>query len=353
MKQVINFLKNIKRRDHIIIVFHNDGDGICSCLLMKKYLEKKGVEPQFIISQPMPVLKSLVDKIKTFDTNKIIFLDLAIDQQEDIVKELQKYTKIMIIDHHKIVKKLKNVAYYNPRMYQADIYQSASYCVYKIVSKLTDMKNYLWVAIVGIISDFDVKDSLDLLEDGKRQYPDTIKSTKQEEIHKSFFGKLSDIINAAKASNRLTAEEIVKILEDVKDPKDITYTNKFIKLMNAYQEVEDELENIKANMRKKIEINKNIIFCELDTKYNIGSAVSTLISKNYPKKIVIVYQKRKNVKVNARSQNKKMNVATILRNAAAVNKKISAGGHEAAAGALVPLGYWEDFKNKLIKIVNK
>src|SRR3989338_11066201 len=137
MEKAVEFLKNIKKTDNVVIIFNNDGDGICSCALIRRLLAKKGVEP-YIISQPMPPDKYLQKRLQTTIPTKIIFLDMAIDQQPHIVKRFSSISDILIVDHHTIHKNMngKNIVHYNPRFNGKGIYQSTTYCAYKICSKI-------------------------------------------------------------------------------------------------------------------------------------------------------------------------------------------------------------------------
>ena len=114
--RTVEFLRNIKKTDNVVIIFNNDGDGICSCVLINKLLEKKGVEP-YIISQPMPPDKFLQKRIQTTVPTKIIFLDMAMDQQPQIVKRFAGICDILIVDHHTIARDMNShaIVHYNPR----------------------------------------------------------------------------------------------------------------------------------------------------------------------------------------------------------------------------------------------
>ena len=99
--EAVNFIKGITKNDSVIIIFNNDADGISACVLIDTLLKSKGVKP-YIISQPMPTEKNLVRKIQTTIPTKIIFLDLAMDQQQAVIKRLAGMCDILIIDHHSI-----------------------------------------------------------------------------------------------------------------------------------------------------------------------------------------------------------------------------------------------------------
>src|SRR3989338_10444217 len=144
MKKAIQFLENVKKTDEIVVVFNNDGDGISSCVLLDKFLKITGRKKPYIINKPMPMDKNIIQRIQTTVPHKIIFLDIAADQQQNVLKKLGVICDMMIVDHHQVFKDMnsKNIVHYNPRMEQHDVYMSTSYCVYKICSKLSDMSEY-------------------------------------------------------------------------------------------------------------------------------------------------------------------------------------------------------------------
>jgi len=351
MKKAIEFLKALKPTDNVIIVSHNDGDGICSAILMKKFMKKYAkLEPEKVMCQPMPVDKNLPQRIKSYLPNKLIFLDLAMDQQMGVIKELKKYAKILIIDHHQITRKPTGVTYFNPRERNPNIYRSASYLVYKLCSNIIDMSDFLWFAIVGIVSDYDIKDSMDLIEKAKKKYPEYIKKTDQKSIRKSFFGNISDMINAFKAKEKARPEKIIKILESIEEPKDLLYSENAMDLISAYKEVENKLSEVKKDIEKNLEVFGKIIFYKLNSGLNLRSAVSTILSEKYLDKLVIVWQERGGeIKLSARNQDKKIDAAAVLQKAVGTG---FAGGHKAAAGATIKKSDWPKFRERLIKVVN-
>src|SRR3989338_1784340 len=205
-EKAVDFLKSIKSNDNVVIIFNNDGDGICSCALIKKLLEKKGVDP-YIISQPMPPDKFLQKRLQTTLPTKIIFIDMAIDQQPHIVKKFASICDVLIIDHHSIHKDMneKNVVHYNPRFDGKAIYQSTTYCAYKICSKIEDFSEHLWIAAVGMVSDYNLDDSQDVVGDVVKKYG------VDKKLYKSIFGRLADMIAYTRATKLMTCEEMVQL----------------------------------------------------------------------------------------------------------------------------------------------
>jgi len=339
MDNVIRYIKNIKKSDDVIIIFHNDADGICSAALMLNYLSFLEKKP-FIISQPMPMDKNLIQKVKTTIPNKIIFLDLAADQQYNmLLKPLSSLAKIMVIDHHKISTDLnkKNIVHYNPRFSDPDIYQSASYCVYEILSKIHKMEKYLWIAAIGIVADYALEDSEKLIKQIKKKY--NIK-----EMRDSIFEKISDMICAANSTKSLKPENIVELIVSAKGPEEIISNND---LVHSYELVENEIKKVLEDTEKNSEIINNTLFYNLKSKFNLRSPISSKLVERYPKKNIIIYQKiGSKIKISARSNI--TDIASKLKESIR-GLNASAGGHERAAGAILYSKDWEKFKENMAK----
>ncbi|MFH0832581.1 MAG: DHH family phosphoesterase [Candidatus Aenigmatarchaeota archaeon] len=334
---VVEFLKNIKKNDEVVIVFHNDADGMCACALLNKFLESIGKD-SLIISQPMPTDKNLFRKIQTTIPTKIIFLDLAVDQQSNVITKLSNIANILIIDHHQISRNMNSsrIVHYNPRFKNPKIYQSASYLVYKILSELFNAEEFLWIAATGIIGDYNIEDSEDLVEEIKKRYS-------IEDLYDSLFAKIADMISAAKATKALTSEEIANLVGKVKDPKDLVGVEKFIE---SFQLVEKEISEVMLDAENSEKIG-DIIFYNLKSHYNIRSEIAKRLSEKNPSKLVLVYQKIGS-KLNASARSKNIDIARIFKRISR-NIKASVGGHEQAAGATLNIKDWETFKENLVE----
>jgi len=347
MKKAIDFLKGIKPTDDIVIIFNNDADGICSCTLVDKYIEMIGGRKPYIISQPMPMDKNIIRRLQTTLPNKLIFLDLAVDQQQGILKKIGSICDILIIDHHKVYKDLtgKNVVHYNPRFKKNDIYQSTSYLAYKIISEITDISDLLWISGIGMIADYNIEDSKDLVEEIEKKYG-------IKDLKKSDLGKWSAMISASRATKAISCEQTVNMLKGVKDFSDFGNIEGVGKMEESYKTIENEMAAILQDAEANSEKNGKVIFYEIKSKYNLPSRISTIFSERYPDKLIVIYEKMESkIKVSARNQSNKIDAGASLKRAT-YDLKASGGGHEAAAGASIKPHDWEKFKEKLIKIVN-
>jgi single-stranded DNA-specific DHH superfamily exonuclease len=355
MQDAVRFLGEIKDSDEIVVVFNNDGDGICSCTLVLDYLEKTGKKRPYIINQPMPMDKNLVQRIKTTVPNKIIFVDLVVDQQEDLLGKIRGLADVLIVDHHQIVKDLNMLrrgkdspalVHFNPRFTKNGIYTSATYNIYKITSELADMSNRLWLAAVGMVSDYNLEDSQDLVGKVREKYGI------ENDLYASRIGRIADMIFSANATKDLSCEQMVEIFLRTKDLPDLENVEGYDKLVKSYHTIQEEIENILSDAAANSVRSGNVVMYNLKSKFNLNSVISTKISERHLDRLVLVFSKSGNrYKVSARNQKKNINASRVMQ-AATKGLKASGGGHEAAAGATIDENDWEAFKQRVQEIVN-
>lgn len=350
MKKAAQFLKDIKEKDNVIIIFNNDADGVCSCTLIQKLLERTGKKKPFIISQPMPPEDNLMKKIQTTVPDKIIFLDMAVDQDAKLLKKIGSLCDMLIIDHHQVYRNLnsKNVVHTNPRIQKKGIYQSTSYLAYKITNDVTDMKDSLWIAAVGMIADYNLDDSQDVVKEIRKKYD----ISEGKKLYDTHLGRIADMIGAAKATKDMTMEELVWLFMEAESPDKIKDTKKGPILLKAWKKIEDEIERIKTDVANNLQKEGDVFFYHFRSEYNLRSPVSTMISERDKSKVIVVYSKIGSyINLSARNQGGQFNVGAILEKAAR-GLKASAGGHEAAAGAKVAEKDWGKFRERFVELVN-
>ncbi len=348
MKKAANFLENIKEKDGVVIIYNNDGDGICSCVIISEYLRRKGNKRPYIISQPMPMDKNIVQRVKTTVPDKIILLDIAADQQQGILKSLAGLSDIMIVDHHQVYKNMNSgkIVHYNPRIDDPRVYQSTSYCVYKICSKIMDILDLLWVCAVGMVADYNLDDSKDLVKEVEKKY------NIDKHLYETKIGRIADMIAATSATKKLSFDQMVDVIQN-SNLEEFEKARNAEKMVESGELIKKEMETLVEDAEANMERNGNLMFYNIKSKYNLSSPLSTRISEGYKNKLVIIYQKVGNrLKASGRNQAKNINAGKVMGKAA---KEVggSGGGHDAAAGATISAAEWDKFKENIINIVNK
>ena len=112
-KQLEEIREHLNNAQNPVFFFDNDQDGLCSFLLLQKYLGRgKG----FPIKTSPALTKDYLRKVEEFNSDYIFILDKP-EVSEDFVEEIEKKNiPIVWIDHHEISKEKipKYVNYYNP-----------------------------------------------------------------------------------------------------------------------------------------------------------------------------------------------------------------------------------------------
>ena len=208
------------------------------------------------------------------------------------------------------------------------------------------MLDDLWIAGVGMVSDYNLNDSKDLVKAIKEKY------ALEEPLYGTKLGRIADMISSTRATNALSCEQMVEVLENSAFGG-FEKAKNADKMIEAQQLIEKEMAALMQDASDHSEIVGKIVFYNIKSKFNLGSPLSTKISENFQKQLVVIYERSGNrVKVSARNQAKNINAGHVLQRAAA-SADGSGGGHEAAAGATVSVDNWEKFKETLTKLVNK
>jgi single-stranded DNA-specific DHH superfamily exonuclease len=339
-EKAIKFLKALKPTDGVVIIFNNDDDGMCSCAIVKKYLLSIGVDP-YIISQPMPPDKNLLRRVQTGAPNRIILLDMAIDEMPQLVGKMKSFADVLIVDHHVIRNNLNSasVVHYNPRLKSPKIYQSTTYLAYKMVSKIMDISDMLWVAATGAVADYDLRWSEDVMKEAQKVWD------------MKTFQRLAAMLDSARLTHSKSCEQIVDVVLNSKSPEQILQSKDFLQ---SYNDIESEINAVVSDAFANAEKSGEIVFYNIKAKYNIKSVISTKLSEKWPDKLVIIWEKTGNrISMSVRNQNKNIDANKVIRAAVKGIKGASGGGHEAAAGGTMPAESWEEFKRNLMEAVEK
>jgi single-stranded DNA-specific DHH superfamily exonuclease len=324
-----NFLREIKPSDKVALIYHNDIDGIISAAIFYIALEKLGIK--FLKTLPMSIKefdKKFTRKIKNFDV--IIVLDIAVE------KKIKPEKKTLIIDHHP-TKKIydKKVLHINPRFIKPEIYQPASYILYKLFKNFLNIEQLEWLSVIGTLGDYGFRDCKDLLKKW-------VAIKKKDEIFRSRFGKIAISLNSA--IYFLGFDKTLKILISSKKLSDLTRNKKIIYSNKKYKKILKSAEKYFWKNAEKIE--NFLIYSKIDKKYKkIGSALATKIASKFPNNFIMVIEKNRKYKISARYEEGKLHVGNILKKCCKNLGK--GGGHRESGGASV--GKLDVFIQRLIK----
>lgn len=323
-----------------ILLYHNDPDGICSARLLLRFFPGFETIPR---TGPMISDEFLGVLIKK-KPRLVFFMDLPVDQEKKRIKKLQKETgcRIIILDHHIYENNLdsRDILHINPRFRQKGSYIPSACMIYRILERMgSDVKELCWVAVMGVIGDYVVRDCMDLLEECKKEYPYLLKGEPLESMLAEGAGMIS---YAVIMKGPKGAGEALKVLMKSIDYKEFAGDKKLIKWK---EEMEREFDFVLKGVEKEEDKKMGVIIYTIKTRFSITSLIATHFSEKHRDKIIIVRKESKGGwKLCLRDQSGRTNLGKIVKKC--VKGIGSGGGHERAAGVLTT--DWEKFKKRLI-----
>jgi len=315
-------------------ISHNDLDGYgCLFVSATKFSDLQYYNLDYSETQQIPEIIEKWDKVYNYD--KIYITDLNL--KEDIIKELNKFNNIVIVDHHiwdYDYTKYENIEFH------IDNTKCATKAYYELVSDLDNIRNSieliniydLWktdneyFGVASVLNDW----FYEILKDNK-----IFDNKLRVELIITLLFRFSQLFDELK--EKYNTDYLIEELENIKSSfiRDII-TDKFNEpISNKMLLAKIQLENYK----EFTEINN---FKISNISSDIFQVISSLYLDNNPNKICINYQRKANDDltsfintISIRSRNEK---------AREIAKMFGGGGHPNAAGAIVDLTFEELIK---------
>jgi single-stranded DNA-specific DHH superfamily exonuclease len=334
-----------------LLFYHQDGDGISSAALVLK------VFPDFLPSAregPMiedDFLKVIVAK----NPGLLLFLDLPVDQESKKMEKLRQKlpaTDIIVIDHHIPEVDLNdlNIHHLNPRFENKDAYIPTSYLIYMFLKREfpEEMGKLMWIATIGVISDYAFKECRSFLTECKERFPELLDTELDENIFSSKLGMLSRMMSSAITLKGLKgANYSLKVLVRADSCDDFIKNKKIIKWHNI---VKDEMKRLLEEFEKKSRSVGKVVIFKLKSRLNVSSVLASILARKHPERTILLTKKSSaGWKVSVRCQNPSCNLGSAVKKSA---EGIGmGGGHERAAGALVK--NWKMFEKRFLREISK
>ncbi len=331
----INFLNSIDKKDNVAVISHNDLDGIASAILIGEILRQKEKKIQFfnLMEYKRGMFRELSGKLNRKIT-KIFVFDISIDSDYEGFKEIKKNFEVFLIDHHPSEIKENNSI-------KTKTEDCATYTLYELAKEIFDLSKLDWLVCATMISEFSYKDESNF-QFIKNFYPEIT----AENINDSEPGEISKKIS----SSLIYFKRKEKKVFDLVAKKDIKKMEKY------YGIIEKEVRKCIEDFKKRAEFypDKNLFFYHSNPKFNIGSIVTTLLSKEEEDKTFVFVSDIKDdsgfVKVSARNQGGKEDINSMLRKGINGLENANAGGHFKASGARFMKKDLERFKRNILMV---
>ncbi|MBI4181337.1 MAG: DHH family phosphoesterase [Candidatus Aenigmarchaeota archaeon] len=335
-------IRELLQKERKLLVYHRDGDGTTAAALLQRHL------PMEALSLESPHLDAdILAAIRRRKPEVIIFADLAVDQDWELLLELEQEARLLVIDHHLYVKDVGSprTVYVNPRLQEREAYLPAAYLVYQILRALGKPAE-AWIAWMGVIADYGTKSCRDLQDDLRKERPDLAAGG-----FSSPLGRAGALISSAiTAAGDKGAALALQALREAKGPEDFSRQPQ----LQAWREdVEHEIRNVVDSFldRREFHEAEGLAILDLDTKFSIASTVSTILSDRNPDLVIVIKRplRKEGIKLSLRNQSGRVDLHLLVKEAARGLGR--AGGHEKAAGALIT--DWPLFKKRLLALLRK
>ncbi|MFH1240089.1 MAG: DHH family phosphoesterase [Candidatus Diapherotrites archaeon] len=345
-----NFCAELSEKDITGVLHHCDADGLAAGLITAKGTEKlTGKRPVLVLPYNYGTKKQLTEIFKKFKqkkVNKLIIVDLNIDQFPTEVKKISKQMNILVIDHHKeyvnlnspeiVFIKAKYFAKIDPSGYPA------SKLTFDLFSEITDIKNCDWIACFGILGDMSYSK-------WKPFFKQTLKRTK---LSLKTIDELNELVTANTIISEKNLTPLFKEFMNAKNPREI--------LKSRFQKNVLKIRNEKNKWVNLFEKNAEyypetgLYFFEIKPKHNIKSAVIDNLTLKYPDKTIIIAETSgSRIKFSARRQDFKVFMNSLLECSVKGIPKANAGGHIPASAGAIPKSAFKKFKKNLLICAKK
>lgn len=346
-KQVSEIRAHLERAQNPLFFFDNDQDGLCSFLLLQRFLGRgKGVPIKSFPGMTAEYFR----KVRELDADYIFILDKPVVLDEFFEEARKVNIPVVWIDHHESSNGGGHVPdyvnYYNPLFNKNKTEEPVTALCYQVTQREED----LWIAVVGCISDRYVPEFYDKFE---KQYPElSIKSRDATDIYyKSPIGKIAKMFSFGLKDRTTNVINMIRFLIKAKSPEDVlNESSKNYTMHKRFNDIEEKYQRL---LKKAIALEKHkdpILFFQYGGDLSISSDLSNELNYLFPEKlVVVVYIKAARANISMRGEKSR----EIFLEAIEGLDEATGGGHEEAVGGRLKIEDIEKFRENIEKIVKQ
>lgn len=341
-KQVIEIREELNKANEPLFLFDNDPDGLCSFLLLRKYIGKgKG----FPIKSFQDSGGNYLRKIKELNPDYIFILDKPAIPLDFFKKLNEMNLPVVWIDHHEVNESQipDFVKYYNPLFNRKKSNEPVTALCYQI-----NHNNALdWLASVGCVSDRFLPRFYSKIV---KKYPDlTMKSKDPFEVfYNSQLGRIARMFSFALKDRTTNVITMIKFLMRINTPYEILAdSSQNYTMHKRFEQVESKFQKL-VGKALNFSGNKKILYFQYGGELSISSDLSNFLSYKFPGKVIIVaYISGSKANISIRGKNIRDKVMKSIGEI----EGASGGGHEDAVGVQIRADKLELFKEKLHQLI--
>jgi single-stranded DNA-specific DHH superfamily exonuclease len=341
-KQIKEIREHLEKAQNPVFFFDNDQDGLCSFLLLQRYIERgKGVP-----IKSFPELDpDYFRKVSELNADYIFILDKPVISEKFWKEVEQVNVPVVWIDHHEVQIKVPDfVNYYNPIYNKNKTNEPVSALCYQISQRKED----IWIAVIGCISDKFLPDFYDKFLE---KYPDL--GCKVEDAfdvyYKTEIGKIGKLIGAGLKDKTTNVISMLRFLMSAKTPYEVLEeSNKNFLMHKRFEHINERYQRLLKEAIESNDSSSDVLFFQYGGDLSMSSELSNELSYKFPDKFVVVmYMKGAKANISGRGKNIREKVLKIIGEI----EGASGGGHEDAVGAQVKISDVELFRKRFLELV--
>ncbi len=342
-KQVEEIKEHLEKAQNPLFFFDNDNDGLCSFLLLQRYIGRgKG----FPVKTSPELTEDYFRKVRELEPDYVFILDQPEVSKEFFDKIREINIPIVWIDHHEIIKKEvpKFVNYYNPVFNKKKSNEPVTALCYQITNKKEDM----WIAVIGCISDKFIPS---FYSEFRKEFPDlTIDSKDAFDIYyNSKIGEIATMFGFALMDRTTNVINMLKFLMKTKGPYDVLEENtKTRSIHKRSNELYEKYNQLVKKAKEEIKTSGKLFFFKYGGDISMSADISNRLAHLFPEKVIAVAKVSEyKAGFSIRGKNIREKVIKVIENI----EGATGGGHEDAVGAQIKAEDLERFERELRKTV--
>ncbi len=338
--QIKEIREHLEKVQNPVFFFDNDADGLCSFLLLRKFLGAgRGVCVKGELSA------DYFRKIEEFSPDYVFILDKGLVSLDFYEKLEEVNLPVVCIDHHNFSKEdvPDFVNYYNPLL-EGEKNIPVTYFCYEATKRKED----LWIACTGCIADKFVPPFYSEFEE---KYPD-LSSDYEDAFDLRFragVGKIIRMFNFALKDRTSNVIKLLKFLVNVRTPYEIFDEGSENYYMHKrFNFIDKKYQVLLKRALDKDRIGSRLLFFKYGGDMSISCELADELSYMLQDKLVVVaYQKDSHVNISVRGEG----ALRIFREATKGLEGVGGGGHEKSVGVRMRAEFLGDFEKNLRRIV--
>jgi single-stranded DNA-specific DHH superfamily exonuclease len=338
--QIKEFRNLLEKSQNPLFLFDNDADGLCSFLLLRKFIDRG----YGVAIKSFPELDaSYVSKVNELKPDYVFVLDKPVISQ-DFITEMQKLNIPLVwLDHHDVNPETEGIYYFNSMRSEKPSSEPTTYWAYQITKRKEDM----WIAMAGCIADSFLPD---FAKDFEKKYPELwkqgVKSAFQG-VYETEIGKITRIMGFSLKDRTSNVVRMMKLLLKVQSPHEILQESgnpmlaRFEKVDKKYKQL---VEKAKQFAKDKF------LFFQYGGDLSLSADISNELCYLYPDKTIIVaYIKGSRVNVSVRGKHARELTLKALEGL----EGATGGGHKEATGAKMTVEQLPIFRERIEKLLGE